>query len=153
MCPPPANRLPLEQIIFSDSEGVEDTATEDEELIVADDNGRNRGTETKRNRRSLNFLATAVPFPEAQFLSAKPKMFLLGLQTACDQILASRNGNSISQLMDAIQGHTVFVGKITSPDDSLDKIAMRCLTAELNVLTNDFIYMICTIHLWAQILR
>ncbi len=166
MCPPPAKRLRPEQLILSNDPGVEDTTAEGEDTTaegeefidpsaVGDDGRRegNQSTETQRNLQSLNFLATAVPFPETQFLAAKPKLFFLGLRTACDQILASRNRNPVTQLMDAIQGRTNFVGKITVPGDSLENIAMCCLTSDQNIGINDFIYMICTIHLHAGILR
>lgn len=83
-----SQRLPVEQSIFTnDSEGIEDTTAEGEEIIdpsaVGDDNGRegNRGLETQRNLQSLNFLTTAVPFPETQFLATKPKLFFLGPRT------------------------------------------------------------------------
>jgi hypothetical protein len=164
---------PEQELLSNDSEGEEDTAMEDMDLTAAGDDGRcegNRGMET-RNCQSLNFLSAAVPFPETQFLAPKPKLFLLGLQTACDQILASRDEHPISQFIDTIQGQIDFVGKITAPDDSLDSIATRCLgmitapddsldsiatrcrTAECNVSINDFIYMISTINLRAGILR
>jgi hypothetical protein len=150
---------PEQSISRNDSEGVEDTSAEGDEFIdpsvVGDDVRRegNQGTETWRNLQSLNFLATAVPVPETQFLAAKPKLFFLALKTACDQIIMSRNRNPASQLLDAIQGHTNFIGKITAPGDSLENIAMSCLTADQNVKLNDLIYMICTIQLHAGILR
>jgi len=56
--------------------------------------------------------------------------------------------------MDAIQGHTTFIGKIiVAPGDLLENIAMSCFNADQNIKINDFTYMICTINLYAGILK
>ena len=104
-------------------------------------------------RQSLAFLSSCTSLPETQILPPTLKMLLLAVANACDSILASKEANKATRLIEAYEGHNNFVEKVSSitPEDSLENLAVRCSAADQNVAVSDFLYMLRTIHLRVRI--
>lgn len=95
-----------------------------------------------RTLQSLGHLASCAPLPETQVLPPALKMLLLIVTNTCDSILASKEANKATQLIEAFEGHNNFVVKVFSitAKDSLESLAIRCVTANQNVALSDFCY-------------
>ena len=91
----------------------------------------------------------STPVPEEQVLAPKPKRFLAEIATACDSVVASKDNNAVSRLVDTLLGQTQFVGRdsIVATGNSLQNLALRCYSADQNVTIHDFLYMLYTIQL------
>jgi hypothetical protein len=142
--------------VDKEGDGNPSTATN---VGAIDEESEGEGTTTDaqvgdQTQRTLRFLATCPPHPETQVLPPKLQTLLM-VATACNSILASKETNRATQLIDAVQGHNTFVGQVSSltAEDSLDNLALCCCTVDLNIATSDFFYMLCTIHLRVRVLQ
>lgn len=135
----------------------DDIDVEDREVFAAQDPQLEEEPNLTGDRtlQSLALLASCTPLPETQVLPPALKMLLLTVENACDSILASKEENRATLLMDAFEGHNTFVGKVSyvTAEDSLESLAIRCSTADQNVALSDFLYMLCTIHLRVRIMQ
>jgi hypothetical protein len=97
----------------------------------------------------------STPVPEEQVLAPKPKHLLVEIATACDLIIASKDDNAVSRLVNALLGQAQFVGResIIATENSLWNLAMRCYSADQNIAINDFLYMLHTIQLRVGVVK
>ena len=108
---------------------------------------------TDHTQQSLQFLNSCPPCPETQALPPQAQKFLVTIATACDSVLASKERNRATQLIEALQGHNIFVEKVSlvMTEDSLENLAIRCTAADHDIAKSDFFYMLCTIHLRVRV--
>lgn len=137
-----------EGIVGEEDKGIMDE--EDESICSAAD-----AQAVNRTHHSLQFLASCSPVPEIQALPPKVRKFLLTLGTACDAVLASKEANKATRLIDVLRGYNIFVEKISSAtmEDSLEILATRCSAADQDVAMSDFVYMLRTIHLRVRVMQ
>jgi len=104
---------------------------------------------------SLQFLTMAIPVFKEQVLALKPKLLLLALAVACDNIMALKEVNPVSDLLWALQGQENITSIVSSimMNDSLKNLTERCYTSDKNLAIHDFIYMISTIHIRVAVIR
>jgi hypothetical protein len=70
-------------------------------------------------------------------------------------IIASKDNNAVSQLVNALLGQAQFVGResIIATENSLWNLAMRCYSADQNIAINSFLYMLHTIQLRVSVVK
>jgi hypothetical protein len=132
--------------------GEEDVDEEGGDVSQAQE-GRELNLAGKSTKKSLSLLSTHPSLPETQVLPPTLKILLVAITSACDSILASKEANKATQLIDAYEGHNNFVEKVSSitAEESLETLAMHCSNADQNVAVSDFLYMLRTIHLKVRI--
>ena len=157
---PPARKVrSSKKGLFSSISNQEGVDEEDRNVIAAPEAQQAEELDPSlggdHTRQSLQLLASCSPFPENLALPPIVKTFLLTITTACNEILASKEANKATRLIEGFEGCSHFMKRLSSvtAEDSLENLVTRCSTAEHNVALSDFFYILCTIQLKVRIME